>query len=1691
MRPRFYLSWLASLLFVFALFSLASLQPALAQTAPAAVGISVGGDNLTRLLWNNPDGSVSLWRINADGSITPYTYGPFAGWSGASLAVGSDNISHILWDNTNGSEIVWGVNNQGVDVKDEIGYGPYPGYTASAMAVGPDNAIRVLWTAPSGSALLWNLSDPHADYSYHSYGPNTGWATPALAVGPDSVARLLWTKTDGTALVWKVDGAGGVSSGGTDPAPGWAALSVAVDKNSSTHLLWDHPSDSTIQLWTVSPSYTTSLPAALTSSQSYPDPPGFRAKLLACGPDGKVRLLWTKPDGTVQVWVINADGTVASSTTYSPYANGLRIDSGSSNPYADNQGARWAADYGSSGGSPATTGAAITGTSAPALYQTQRVGALFSYALSVPNGKYVLGLSFAETGGSTTGQRVFNVSANGTALMTGFDVYAAAGGANKAITQSFLVNVTNGQLALTFTGTTGQAALAALSLTIPTPAPDIPAPGWAEDVMPADDASDADGLGPAAASSVNLASGVEENSPGPDLWAYNPVGPSASYERRYRSARAQKGYASPGLSPGWTDGYDLFVTPTGGGYTLTYDNGGQEQWTGTAGSLGTPAGAPYLVSASGGALTMTFKDRSKYVFTQVPTAGGNYPANAYLLTGIKNLVGHAITLNRDTAANGYRLLSISNDATPAVLLLTFAYDGSGRLNTVSDAYGRRITYGFTGVLLGSVSQIAAAGTSSPPARWQYGYTPVLGVSLLASVLAPDPSNPGSMATATTTYDPSTGTVSQHQDVAGRVHSYGYGGGQTVVRVANADGSLAETWTQKQNAGGAGKNADTGTTDAAGKAGSISYAGTPSPYLPGAATNRNGQTSQVTYDTANPYANVLTAQSPRGVKATTSYQYPADFPLGQVASVTQSIPATGEAKQPTNFTYYGPADGVLNGLLKTVTSPLPDTTTASPGSPVTTAYSYDSLGNVTQTTGPNANGTMTATYAYASPEAVGEPASVTVSGPDASGTTTSTVSYSRYDARGNRTASIDALGYETDYYYNLADQLQVVVLPSTVGDPTQRAFTYYSYQYPGGPQSSTQVFAEGVVTSFPPLGSAFPGPYNPSNAATASPYRHTENVYDADGELLTVNGDTYPIVYAYDGRGRVSSVTYYQNPQQPMVGSTTYYDYDIVGNLADIRYPNQSGQNFDKLQYFYDADGNMTQEADGVGVTKTYARVDPESLLTGISYTYPSGYAGTKIAAASFGYDHWGRRASMGNDATTNGYTYDDLDELLNHTTSFGYDAYNNMQGPTGLNLAYGHNQDGSRRYWQANGGAYQSYLYDGVGRLTAAYLPADHVHGSSYSYLSNGWLARTQSLYSITDPSQATPYLQVDRTYNARGFLTGLTNSLLTNPVVGTQAALLSSFSGMTYDALGYRLGETATVPARGQAPNLSRTVQYQYDNWDELAQEVSQDTGGTTSLDYFYNFIYDPAGNPTSSRLRGSGFNSDNQDAVVKVSSSLNATVTYNGNGDPSLVPFNTTTYPALFDAEDRLTSTAQGYLNDRYDGDGLRAWNSYGSSTNGDTYYLYDGIQPVAEEAYTGEDLFFSLFGAMGLEGRYLDLAAAGGDPTGITYAAYTYDPQGNLVQPVTLSPNAGPVVRVGESSGYDGFGWDHSPTADSPLGSLSASPVGFGGQFGYYRDYCGLYLLGHRYYDPSTGRFVTRDPIGYGGGINLYGFAGNNPV
>ena len=94
------------------------------------------------------------------------------------------------------------------------------------------------------------------------------------------------------------------------------------------------------------------------------------------------------------------------------------------------------------------------------------------------------------------------------------------------------------------------------------------------------------------------------------------------------------------------------------------------------------------------------------------------------------------------------------------------------------------------------------------------------------------------------------------------------------------------------------------------------------------------------------------------------------------------------------------------------------------------------------------------------------------------------------------------------------------------------------------------------------------------------------------------------------------------------------------------------------------------------------------------------------------------------------------------------------------------------------------------------------------------------------------------------------------------------------------------------------------------------------------------------------------------------------------------------------------------------------------------------------------------------------------------YAFDERGNVAQRLNSSST------VQSSDIYDGYG-ARSSTGGSDV-------WGFEAQAGYYTDAeTGLILCTHRFYDVRTGRWLTRDPIIYKGGINLYGYIQNGPL
>jgi RHS repeat-associated protein len=96
-------------------------------------------------------------------------------------------------------------------------------------------------------------------------------------------------------------------------------------------------------------------------------------------------------------------------------------------------------------------------------------------------------------------------------------------------------------------------------------------------------------------------------------------------------------------------------------------------------------------------------------------------------------------------------------------------------------------------------------------------------------------------------------------------------------------------------------------------------------------------------------------------------------------------------------------------------------------------------------------------------------------------------------------------------------------------------------------------------------------------------------------------------------------------------------------------------------------------------------------------------------------------------------------------------------------------------------------------------------------------------------------------------------------------------------------------------------------------------------------------------------------------------------------------------------------------------------------------------------------------------------------------------HLSTPIQATDRSGNIVW---SAKYSAFGkttlTTPTATADKPV---IESNLRFPGQVEDAET--GLYYNWHRYYDPDIGRYVTADPIGLLGGVNLYRYVGGNPV
>ena len=580
----------------------------------------------------------------------------------------------------------------------------------------------------------------------------------------------------------------------------------------------------------------------------------------------------------------------------------------------------------------------------------------------------------------------------------------------------------------------------------------------------------------------------------------------------------------------------------------------------------------------------------------------------------------------------------------------------------------------------------------------------------------------------------------------------------------------------------------------------------------------------------------------------------------------------------------------------------------------------------------------------------------------------------------------------------------------------------------------------IVTQTDASGKSTTHAYNIANQLTATvlsdtqvPTHRPRSPFETLHTVVTTN-------YTYPGGQPTSRVT---NVNGQAVRTVTL-SYGPNGELLS-----ETGST-EPTVYTYDALYRVKSLSDGRGGKTSYA-YNAQGYLAGV--TFPGG------ASAQYPeYNALGQVTKrIDGRGITTVYQYSDPDNLLTDIKYTGYAAQN-------VHIAY----DGyGRRSSITDASGMQTFQYDDDDHLTGVTtqytgLPARTI---GYAYYPNGSRQTMTTpagnftcqylssglLKTLTNPfSEKTNWTYLDNGQVSKVTLGNGVSSTYTYDARNQIATIasaggggLAGFNGLYYDGTGNQTQQAA------YGSSIQGVTNYTYDSKDQLTQEQSTQAGGFKNA-----FAYDPAGNPTTFRnTSGLTYNNDNQNTA--------ANYTYDGEGSPTTYQGATLTY----DVENRLTGIGSPAFSAVYNGDGLRTMKQAGGVT---TYFLYDGTFPVCELDASGNvQAVNSMAG-----GRVVSRHTSAGS------TFYTFDPQGNVAQ--RLSGTGGEIT----ASVYDAFG--------TPKNGGVSDPFGYGGQMGCYTDSeTGLIYMVNRYYDPGTGRFLTRDPASYASGINVYAYVQNNAV
>jgi RHS repeat-associated protein len=699
---------------------------------------------------------------------------------------------------------------------------------------------------------------------------------------------------------------------------------------------------------------------------------------------------------------------------------------------------------------------------------------------------------------------------------------------------------------------------------------------------------------------------------------------------------------------------------------------------------------------------------------------------------------------------------------------------------------------------------------------------------------------------------------------------------------------------------------------------------------------------------------------------------------------------------------------------------------------TTTYTYDSNGNVLTVTVPiTSSTTATTTYTYNSLnevltatdplgnvttnayDAKGNLTGVTTPAPN--GNTAASVTSFGYNSLGELTTITDPLSNGTTLTYTSAG------LISTITD-AQNNVTTYGYDSHGNRTSVTDALSHQTTFTYDSMDRLTKITF-PDTTTTQFAYDYrgrrtsvtdqngkvTSYTYDDADRLLTVTDAASNVTtYGYDTENNVTSI-------KDANGNTTAFTYDAFGRVTQTTFPSTLTES-----YSYDAVGNLTSKTDRKGQYISYT-YDQLNRLT--QKTYPD------TTTVNYTYDNDSRLTQVVDPTGTYSFTFDNMGRLTGTTTSYSF-----LTSRT-FTTAYSYDAASNRTGFTDPESGSSTYAYDTLNRLQTL-TPPTAISSGNFGFGYDALSRRT----SLTRPNSVnTAY-----TYDNLSRLLSVTHAK----------------SGTTLDGASYTVDNAGNRTAKSDL-YAGVTSNYTYDSIYELTQ-AKQGTSTTET------YSFDPVGNRTASL----GVSSYTNNSSNELTSTSNATYTYDNNGNTLTKVVGSNTTQCFWDYENRMSSVtlpgSGGTVSFKYDPFGNRIYKSSASATS---IYAYDGDYLIEETNASGA-----------VVARYTQVIYSIDEPLATLRSGTTsYYEQDGLDTVTSLSNSAG---ALGQTYTFDSFG---NQTASA--GSLT-NPFRFAGR--EFDTESNLYFMRARYFDPASGRFINEDPIGFAGGeVGFYVYVGNDPI